>query len=109
MSHDHGQVCRCRATHKPPPLELEEHHIWPLGMGGPDLPENRVWLCPTAHTNVHEILRELLKVGPLTWGEALAIWPGLNRYQLRLALEGLARFHAGTTRPADGPLELPLP
>lgn len=59
--HDHGHHCRCMATHRPQYLELNRHHVWPLGMGGPDIDENIEWLCPTAHYNVHELLRAMVK------------------------------------------------
>lgn len=59
--HDAGQYCLCVAEHRPSPQELHRHHIWPLGMGGPDTEENVVWLCPTSHTNVHELLRAWVK------------------------------------------------
>lgn len=59
--HDFGKKCICVADHNPEPLELERHHVWPLGMGGPDTEGNVVWLDPTAHMNVHELLRLMLK------------------------------------------------
>lgn len=59
--HDTGQKCICVANHNPNPMELNRHHIWPLGMGGPDTEENTVWLCPTAHANVHELLRAYIR------------------------------------------------
>ena len=48
----------------------EVHHIWPLGMGGSDVAANRVAICPTGHTNVHDLLRAALKgtgVDTLPW------------------------------------------
>lgn len=92
MSHDTGAVCRCAAEHRPPVLEYQRHHVLPLAMGGPDTPENVVWLCPTAHVNVHEILRLLLRDGPLTAteiGDALADRP-VSRYATAIARDGLA-------------------
>lgn len=55
--HDLGEECRCVSNHNPNPMELNRHHIWPLGMGGPDTSDNIEWLCPTTHVNVHELLR----------------------------------------------------
>lgn len=37
------------------------HHVFPLGHGGPNVPENRVVLCPTAHANVHVLLSYMLR------------------------------------------------
>jgi hypothetical protein len=99
-SHDTGARCLCVADHRPGVLEHEWHHILPLAMGGPDTRPgvpgaNGVWLCPTAHTNTHEILREVLRNGGvLSWGTALARWPGLNRYSFALAHDGYRRFLA---------------
>ena len=75
-------------------MDEQEHHIWPLGMGGPDVAENRVWLCPTAHTNVHEILREMVRVKrPLSWREVLALFDmQVSRYAYRVALLGFRRW-----------------
>lgn len=89
MSHDHGQACRCLVDHDPEPLELHIHHIWPLAAGGPDTPPNRVWLCPTAHVNVHEILRMFMRSGPMTSYElGRALGRPVNRYQRRVAYLG---------------------
>lgn len=60
-SHDEGQYCVCVVEHNPNPMELNRHHILPLGMGGADRADNVVWLCPTAHANVHELLRAIIK------------------------------------------------
>lgn len=96
MSHDEGRVCACVAEHRPSPLELNLHHILPLGMGGLDVPSNTVWLCPTGHGSVHEILREICRRGgSLSWGEATALWDRpVSRYAFALAHEGYARFLA---------------
>lgn len=97
-THDAGARCACVAEHRPAPLEYEWHHVLPLAMGGENTPHgvpdrNGVWLCPTAHTNVHEVLREVLRNGgALSWGAALARWPGLNRHAFALAHEGYRRF-----------------
>jgi hypothetical protein len=98
MSHDAGRVCVCRTPHAPAPLELEQHHIWPLGMDGPAVPENVVWVCPTTHTNTHEILREIVRRGGnLTWGDATDHWvEPVSRYAFELAHEGYRRYLAGS-------------
>ena len=86
--------CLCVATHEPAPLDLDEHHVWPLGMGGPDVALNRVWLCPTAHRNAHEILREMVRVKrALTWSEVLDMFETpVSRYAYRVALLGFRRW-----------------
>lgn len=98
MGHDEGRRCACVAEHRPGVLELTEHHIRPLSMGGQTTPENLVWLCPTALANTHEILREIVRRGgPLTWGQAQALWhEPLNRYAYALAHEGWRRATGDT-------------
>lgn len=59
--HDAGQHCECVADHNPNPMELHRHHIHPLSEDGPDVMDNIVWLCPTSHVNVHELLRAWVK------------------------------------------------
>ncbi len=49
--------CDCVARHSPAPHVLHLHHLWPLGDGGPDTPENLVVLCPSAHENFHRLWR----------------------------------------------------
>lgn len=99
MSHDEGRVCLCVVDHRPDPLELNRHHILPLAAGGGDEPENVVWICPSAHTNVHEILREIVRRrGDLTWRAALDHWKQpVSHYAYALAHEGYRRLVAATT------------
>jgi hypothetical protein len=94
--HDGGRHCQCVAEHRPAPLELNRHHILPLEHGGPDVAGNIAWLCPTAHVNVHELLRLIIaRGGRLPWAEALELYPQqLNRYAYALAHEGWTRMQA---------------
>ncbi len=98
MSHDAGAVCVCVADHRPPVLEYETHHIWPLGMGGPDTPDNQVWVCPSSHANVHELLRLMSREGrTLTDHELQGLEDRpVSRYAATLAREGYRRFVANT-------------
>lgn len=57
MSHDNGRTCVCVTVHRPQPVELHAHHVWPKSEGGPADGE-LLWLCPTTHVNVHELWRE---------------------------------------------------
>ena len=63
MAHDAGQTCPCVMDHRPKVVELDLHHLLPLYLGGPDTPENRVWICPNTHRAVHELLRLYFKTG----------------------------------------------
>ncbi len=93
-SHDVGKTCLCVYEHRPPVMEFFEHHIWPSGMGGPNVASNRIWLCPTTHANVHEILRMLVaRAGLLTYPQLLALSERpVAKYAYYLALEGYARW-----------------
>jgi len=73
MSHDTGQTCVCAADHRPAPLELHAHHVFPVYLGGAENGE-LVWLCPTAHVNCHELLRLMLRDGGLTWTAATVLY-----------------------------------
>lgn len=50
------------------PAETEVHHIWPLGMGGPDEASNKVKICPTGHSTIHVFIRKLVKGETLPTG-----------------------------------------
>jgi hypothetical protein len=41
-------------------VPIEQHHVWPLGMGGPDEPGNRISVCPNGHYMIHEFIRQLI-------------------------------------------------
>ncbi len=42
-------------------VPLNDHHIWPLGDGGPDTKANQVTLCANAHYSVHALLDNYAK------------------------------------------------
>lgn len=94
MSHDHGKSCLCMTTHRPYPLELNAHHVWPLGMGGPDTANNIVWLCPSAHYNVHELLRHMVRADrTLSNYELRAMYDvPVSEYAAQIARQGLLAY-----------------
>jgi len=49
--------CDCVATHSPSSRATHAHHIWPLGMGGPDIASNLINICPNMHTATHQLIR----------------------------------------------------
>ena len=63
MSHSRGRICVCVTDHHPEPVDGEEHHIWPKGQGGPDTKDNLIFICPTAHTNLHILERAWYRAG----------------------------------------------
>ena len=53
-------------------VPLEVHHVWPLGMGGPDRASNKISLCSNGHSEVHGYLDLLRKYdGKVPWLQAL--------------------------------------
>lgn len=82
------------AEHRPAPLELNEHHVVPLFLGGEDVEDNRIFICPTTHTNTHELLREFVKRGHLlTFRECVEIWePPVSEYAYWLARRGFLQW-----------------
>lgn len=93
MSHDDGLVCACVSEHRPPYLELEEHHTWPIYLGGAKDGET-VFICGTTHTSIHELLRLMMKAGrALTYGECADLQDRpVARYAHSLAAEGYRRW-----------------
>lgn len=67
-----GRVCRCVKVHVPKIWILHSHHIWPLATGGPDEPWNRLWLCPSTHNDVHDLLRQYRRHKGLPPGSILS-------------------------------------
>lgn len=96
MSHDEGWQCHCVTEHRPAPLELERHHIHPLGLGGPDVVQNVAWVCPTTHTNVHELLRWFINESRVVpWRDVTDRYEqAVSRYAYDLAKEGYQRYVA---------------
>ncbi len=88
-------------THRPYPLEFFRHHVWPTGMGGPDTEDNIVWICPTGHSGIHELLRHMVKADrPLTNHELGAMYDvPLSGYAAQVARDGFTAYAAsrGTT------------
>jgi hypothetical protein len=39
---------------------IERHHLWPLGMGGPDVDSNKISVCANGHYSIHEFIRQLM-------------------------------------------------
>lgn len=106
--YDVAATCACVAEHRPAPLTFEWHHIRPLAMGGEDTKygihgRNGIWLCPTAHTNTHEILRLMVAAQSLlTYGEVDAsIARPINRYAHLIAMHGYIRWRDNKWRALD--------
>lgn len=72
-------TCELHASHRPAPITMHTHHVQPLGMGGPDVPANRVEICPTGHANVHAVMAAIVFDKPV---------PASTRTEAHLARRG---------------------
>lgn len=83
-------------THRPHPLELHAHHVHPIYLGGPDVKANLRWLCPTAHSSVHELLRHMVRADrPLTDHELRVMYDvPVSEYAAQLARAGFTAYAA---------------
>ncbi len=96
--HDESATCLCVAEHRPPVLEFERHHVFPLYLGGDENGET-VWVCPNAHANCHELIRLMLRFDHiLTDHELQYMQPRpVSRYAAALAREGFRRWASTTS------------
>lgn len=53
-------ACTVHTNHIPASHLNHYHHVWPLGHNGPDIAENKVVVCPTGHSNIHELLKAFI-------------------------------------------------
>lgn len=54
-----GRECYCHKHDSH--VTQESHHIWPLGLDGPDISNNRVLICSNAHGAVHRCLTLMIQ------------------------------------------------
>ncbi len=93
MAHDDGAVCRCVSEHRPKVAELQEHHVFPIYLGGAKDGET-VWVCPSSHVSAHELIRLYIKHdGPPPYD----ILSEYARFARLLAAQAWARY--STSRP----------
>lgn len=59
-----GNHCVVHRYHWPPVQRTVRHHVWPLGMGGPDTAANLVNVCDTGHYSIHGALDALMRGEP---------------------------------------------
>jgi len=41
-------------------VPIESHHVWPEGLGGPNVAANRISVCCNGHYSIHEFMRQLM-------------------------------------------------
>ncbi len=87
-----SQPCEVHTSHAPTPRVNHKHHVWPLGKGGPDIPENIIVVCPTGHANIHDLLREYeVNLGRVTYTTSRRYARG----EARIAKLGWDRIRTG--------------
>lgn len=42
-------------------VPIEQHHVWPLGLGGPNIDSNKIAVCCNGHYEIHAYLDLLIK------------------------------------------------
>lgn len=85
---------RCAVHRHKTRVPIDRHHIWPLGMGGPDTPENIVTVCPNGHRDIHDYMRELIRTPS---GVSWLIRIGYGWKVRRLARRGLKLAREATS------------
>lgn len=74
-------------------VPLEDHHVWPVGNGGPNVRTNKVRICSNAHSSVHDLLSKMLAA------HTTAVpWAVRRRYGRKVRRLATAGFQAITTR-----------
>ena len=77
-----GMACAVHAHRSWVPIE--RHHVWPLGMGGPDVAANKVAVCANGHYAVHEFMDRLIRTaGEVPWVEARHFGPKVRALAVR--------------------------
>jgi hypothetical protein len=44
-------------------VPMEDHHVWPLGMGGPNAKDNLIRVCANGHYSIHAYFDHLITYG----------------------------------------------
>lgn len=61
----------CAVHSHPEWVPMERHHVWPLGMGGPDRDVNKITVCANGHYAIHAFLDLLIDhSGEVPWETA---------------------------------------
>lgn len=89
MRQQMGYTC---AVHKHDDwVPFQDHHVWPLGLGGPNIASNKIRVCANGHYAIHAFLELLIKqngrvpvdtlrhFGPAVRGYALSGWNQAGR------------------------------
>jgi hypothetical protein len=62
-----GTVCAFDSNHCTTSLSgrggFDQHHRWPVSLGGPENPDDLLILCPSHHARMHAVIRYLVELG----------------------------------------------
>lgn len=75
-------VCAVHEHDSSVPVEL--HHVWPLGLGGPNNPTNRIQVCTNGHYEIHAFMDYLNRYdGRPPWEIAREFGPRVRAFALQ--------------------------
>lgn len=57
-------------------VSYQIHHVWPKEFDGPNTKDNKVQICPNAHSDIHFLMDHMLAAKPYNWRE---FGPGIRR------------------------------
>lgn len=77
-------------------VPTNRHHVWPLGLGGPDHPSNIAVVCMNGHGAVHSLMDRML----VTPGGALP-WSVRRMYGRRVRAMALAGYALAVRNQTD--------
>jgi len=64
-------------------VSYEIHHIWPQCYHGPNTPDNKIKICPNAHSDIHFLMERLFRGKPVAWREygPMVRWYAMQGYK----------------------------
>ena len=75
-------------------VPLERHHVWPLGMGGPNVDANKITVCANGHYSIHAFMDHLIEyAGQVPWKTACHFSPAVREYATRGWIEAGSPSH----------------
>jgi hypothetical protein len=88
-------------------VPIEKHHVWPVGMGGPNIESNKISVCANGHYSIHEFLRQLmLHNGSVPEETSRHFGPKVKKYAILGWTEAGKPTHGS---PSEVPEQLEIP
>lgn len=97
MRDNKGFLCHAHRGY----VSYEIHHIWPREYHGPDVPDNKIKICPNAHSDIHFLMELMLRGKPYNsshYGPTIRRWAKLGHDQVIAYAESLS---GGPRKEAD--------